>query len=58
VDKIAGTAISDNPESGKDIIDGPGSPRLQTLNKSLKSLKDHFNSNRDKVRFLALLSPM
>jgi len=58
VDKIAGTAISDSLESGKDVIVGPGSPRLQTLNKSLKSLRDHFNNNHDKVRFLALLSPM
>jgi hypothetical protein len=58
VDKIAGTAVSDSQESGKGFIDGSGSPRLQTLNKSLKSLKDHFNKNRDKVRFLALLSPM
>lgn len=33
-------------------------PRLQTLDNSLQPLIDQFNSNIDKIRFLALLSPM
>jgi hypothetical protein len=58
VDRIAGAAISETLEWKKPIIESPGFPRLQTLDKSLKPLKDHFNSNREKIRFLALLSPV
>ena len=33
-------------------------PQLHTLLYSLQPLIDHFNRNMDKIRFLALLSPM
>ncbi len=33
-------------------------PQLHTLDNSLQPLKNHFNSHKDKIRFLALLSPM
>jgi len=33
-------------------------PQLQMLDNSAQPLIDHFNGNRDKIRFLALLSPM
>jgi len=58
VDRIAGKSDQKNMESEKPIINSQTFPELQTLDKSLKPLRDHFNRNRDKIRFLALLSPM
>ncbi len=34
-----------------------GSHRLVTLAGSIAPLTDHFNANKDKVRFLTILSP-
>ena len=31
---------------------------IQTIAKSLEPLIDHFNSQKDKLRFLAVFSPM
>jgi hypothetical protein len=58
VDKIAGKIHQKSVESENPVISRHPFPRLQTLGKSLKPLRDHFNSNRDKIQFLALLSPM
>jgi hypothetical protein len=58
VDKIAGKTHQESVESKNPVIGRHPFPRLQGLDKSLQTLTDHFNSNRDKIQFLALLSPM
>jgi len=36
---------------------GASSVEVVSLAKSLQALKDHFNSNKDKLRLLVLVSP-
>jgi hypothetical protein len=42
---------------GRDDMEEAGSQELVSLEASLRPLKDEFNSQKGKVKFLALLSP-
>lgn len=56
--KVTPTFLDDdNHESSNKKVEGGKMGDVTILTKSLNPLRDHFNANKDKHRFVAILSP-